>query len=117
MTRATATGAIDADFGDDGELFVGPLERGVREVRQLETLSDGEFLAAGPFRTDDAKLASLDTTLSNLRASIDLYYQQHGEYPGELTAVDAACVAGTDGIGTGGALAQCAQAVLDQLSV
>ena len=67
--------------------------------------------------TDDAKLASLDTTLSNLRASIDLYYQQHGEYPGELTAVDAACVAGTDGIGTGGAGAQGAQAFLDQLSL
>ena len=67
--------------------------------------------------TDDAKLASMDTTLSNLRASIDLYYQQHGEYPGELTAVDAACVAGTDGTGTGGAGAQGAQAFLDQLSL
>ena len=67
--------------------------------------------------TDDAKLASLDTTLSNLRASIDLYYQQHGEYPGQLTAVDAACVAGTDGTGTGGAGAQGAQAFLDQLSL
>ncbi len=67
--------------------------------------------------TDDAKLASLDTTLSNLRASIDLYYQQHGEYPGELTAVDAACVAGTDGTGTGGAGVQGAQAFLDQLSL
>jgi prepilin-type N-terminal cleavage/methylation domain-containing protein len=66
--------------------------------------------------TDDAKLASLDTTLSNLRASIDLYYQQHGEYPGELTAVDAACGA-TDGTGTGGAGAQGAQAFLDQLSL
>ena len=40
--------------------------------------------------TDDAKLASLDTTLANVRAAVDLYYQQHGEYPGELTAVDAA---------------------------
>ncbi len=29
--------------------------------------------------TDDAKLASLDTTLSNVRSAIDLYYQQHGE--------------------------------------
>ena len=66
--------------------------------------------------TDDAKLASLDTTLSNLRASIDLYYQQHGEYPGELTAVDAGCGA-TDGTGTGGAGAQGAQAFLDQLSL
>jgi len=66
--------------------------------------------------TDDAKLASLDTTLSNIRASIDLYYQQHGEYPGELTAVDVACT-GTDGSGTGGAGAQGVQAFLDQMSL
>ncbi len=31
--------------------------------------------------TDDAKLASLDTTLANMRSALDLYYQQHGEYP------------------------------------
>lgn len=66
--------------------------------------------------TDDAKLASLDTTLSNMRAAIDLYYQQHGEYPGELTAVDVACTA-TDGTGTGGPGAPGAQAFLDQLSL
>jgi prepilin-type N-terminal cleavage/methylation domain-containing protein len=67
--------------------------------------------------TDDAKLASLDTTLSNMRAAIDLYYQQHGEFPGELTAVDAACVApATDGTGVGG-LTGGAQAFLDQLSL
>jgi type II secretion system protein G len=34
--------------------------------------------------TDDAKAASLDTTLANMRASLDLYYQQHGEYPSAL---------------------------------
>lgn len=66
--------------------------------------------------TDDAKLASLDTTLSNVRAAVDLYYQQHGEFPGQLTAVDAACTA-TDGTGTGGAGAQGAQAFFDQLSL
>ncbi len=66
--------------------------------------------------TDDAKLASLDTTLGNVRSAIDLYYQQHGEYPGELTAVDAACT-GTDGTGTGGAGVQGEQAFLDQLSL
>ena len=66
--------------------------------------------------TDDAKLASLDTTLSNVRSAIDLYYQQHGEYPGELTAVDVACT-GTDGTGTGGAGAQGVQAFFDQLSM
>lgn len=31
--------------------------------------------------TDDAKAAALDTTLANMRSSLDLYYQQHGEYP------------------------------------
>lgn len=30
--------------------------------------------------TDDAKLSALDTTLANMRSSIDLYYQQHGKY-------------------------------------
>jgi general secretion pathway protein G len=66
--------------------------------------------------TDDAKVASLDTTLSNIRAAIDLYYQQHGEYPGELTAVDATCTA-TDGLGVGGAGVTGAQAFLDQMSL
>lgn len=66
--------------------------------------------------TDDAKVASLDTTLSNIRAAVDLYYQQHGEYPGANTAVDATCTA-TDGTGTGGPGAQGAQAFLDQLSL
>lgn len=66
--------------------------------------------------TDDAKLASLDTTLSNVRSAVDLYYQQHGEYPGLNTAVDVTCGA-TDGTGTGGAGAQGAQAFLDQLSL
>jgi prepilin-type N-terminal cleavage/methylation domain-containing protein len=68
------------------------------------------------FSTDHARLASLDSTLSNIRSAIDLYYQQHGEYPGELTAVDAACTA-TDGTGTGGAGAQGTQAFLDQMSL
>jgi len=55
--------------------------------------------------TDDAKLSALDSTLANMRGAIDLYYQQHGEYPGEKTAVAASCPgtpAGTPGTGTGG---------------
>ena len=66
--------------------------------------------------TDDAKLASLDTTLTNVRSAVDLYFQQHGEYPGLNTAVDATCSA-TDGTGTGGAGVQGAQAFVDQLSL
>jgi len=50
--------------------------------------------------TDDAKAASLDTTLSNLRSAIDLYYQQHGEYPSANASTGgAACAAGTPGAG------------------
>ncbi len=31
--------------------------------------------------TDDARLSAADTALGNMRAAIDLYYAQHGEYP------------------------------------
>ncbi len=34
--------------------------------------------------TDDAKNAALDSTLANMRDVIDLYFAQHGEYPGAL---------------------------------
>jgi general secretion pathway protein G len=70
--------------------------------------------------TDDAKLASLDSTLSNMRAAIDLYYQQHGAYPGALTAVPtAACTGGTSGAGvaTGGTGATAVTAFQEQLSL
>lgn len=42
--------------------------------------------------TDDAKEAALDSTLANMRAAIDLYYQQHSEYPAnKASTADAAC--------------------------
>jgi general secretion pathway protein G len=65
--------------------------------------------------TDDAKISALDSTLSNLRSAIDLYYQQHGEYPGINTAVST-CTA-TKGTGTGVTGAQAATAFLEQLSM
>jgi len=37
--------------------------------------------------TDDAKLQTLNSNLSTLRAAVELYYQHHGEYPGAM-AVD-----------------------------
>ncbi len=50
--------------------------------------------------SDDAKIASLDTTLANIRAALDLYYQQHGEYPSAIAATGGlACAAGTVGDG------------------
>ncbi len=36
-----------------------------------------QFIAS----TQDAKEAAVDTNLRNMRAAIDLYYQQHDEYP------------------------------------
>jgi general secretion pathway protein G len=65
--------------------------------------------------TDDAKLSSLDTSLANVRASIDLYYQQHSEYPGNVTSVGTGCAAGPAGATGTGAL-QTEQAFLDQMS-
>lgn len=68
--------------------------------------------------TDDAKLASLDSTLSNVRAAIQLYYQQHGKYPGAVTAAGATCpnsgTAGT-GVATGGAGTTAEDAFLSQM--
>ena len=69
--------------------------------------------------TDDARASAADSTLANLRASLDLYYQQHGDYPGANTAVPTAACGGTDGTGvaTGGAGATAATAFLEQLSL
>lgn len=68
--------------------------------------------------TEDAKSSAADTSLSNLRAAIDLYYQQHGAYPGNKTAVPSAACTGTpgDGVATGGAGATAADAFLEQMS-
>ncbi len=38
--------------------------------------------------TDDAKNSALESTLANMRAAIDFYYQQHGEYPAAHKAAD-----------------------------
>ena len=49
--------------------------------------------------TDDAKVAALDSNLARIRSAIDLYYQQHGHYPGNAAATGATCPGG----GTAGA--------------
>ena len=65
--------------------------------------------------TDDAKSAALDRSLGNLRAALDLYYQQHGKYPGEVTSTGTACAAGPGGTTGIGAL-HTDDAFLDQLA-
>ncbi|MCU7931419.1 MAG: prepilin-type N-terminal cleavage/methylation domain-containing protein [Candidatus Thiodiazotropha sp. (ex Codakia rugifera)] len=50
--------------------------------------------------TEDAKISSLDTSLSVVRTALDLYHQQHGEYPSAIAATGGvACAAGTAGDG------------------
>jgi prepilin-type N-terminal cleavage/methylation domain-containing protein len=65
--------------------------------------------------TGSAKNSSLDTTLGNMRNAIDLYYQQHGAYPGvTVSSGGAGCAGGTKGTGSS---ANSAQAFTDQLSM
>jgi len=64
--------------------------------------------------TDEAKISALDSTLANMRASLDLYYQQHsGSYPGAKAATGGTTWAGTAGTGAAGTL----QAFQDQMAL
>ncbi len=53
-----------------------------------------QFTAA----TDDANQAAYDTNLANLRAAIDLYRQQHNEYPGAVVSTGAGCPTGSTNV-------------------
>ncbi len=64
--------------------------------------------------TDDAKLSALDTTLANMRAAIDLYYQQHGKYPGAVVSTGATCDSGA--ADTTGSTANTKEAFIAQLT-
>jgi len=59
--------------------------------------------------TDDAAQAAYDTNVANIRAAIDLYRQQHGEYPGAATSSGATCVNGAAVAGAVGSAALIAQ--------
>ena len=48
--------------------------------------------------TDDASNSAWAANLATLRGAVDLYYQQHGEYPSANTASGGTC-AGTAGTG------------------
>jgi prepilin-type N-terminal cleavage/methylation domain-containing protein len=66
--------------------------------------------------TDDAKIASLDSTLSNMRSAITLYRQQHSAFPGRLVSSGgvAACTTAGGALGTGAVNTEAA--FLDQLA-
>ena len=59
--------------------------------------------------TDDAAQAAYDTNLANIRSAIDLYRQQHTNYPGAVASSGATCVNGaavTGAVGTAAFTAQ-----------
>jgi general secretion pathway protein G len=49
--------------------------------------------------TDEAKDSALKSDLAAMRAAIDLYRQQHGEYPGAVASTGGTCTGGTAGTG------------------
>ena len=46
--------------------------------------------------TDDARASAFDANLAGMRAAVELYRQQHGDYPGEVAASAATCVTGAN---------------------
>lgn len=61
--------------------------------------------------TNDAEESALRANLAAVRSALDLYRQQHGEYPGVSASSGGACT-GTAGTGAAGNV----QAVIDQLT-
>ena len=59
--------------------------------------------------TDDAEQAAYDTNIANIRAAIDLYRQQHNEYPGAVISGGGTCINGTAVVGAVGEAAFIAQ--------
>lgn len=49
--------------------------------------------------TGDAQEAALKSNLSAIRGAIDLYYQQHGAFPGRNAGTGGTCTGGTAGAG------------------
>lgn len=45
--------------------------------------------------TDDAAQSAYDTNIANIRSAIDLYRQQHQEYPGAVASGGGSCPAGS----------------------
>lgn len=64
--------------------------------------------------TTDAKYSALDTNLATMRGAVELYYQQHGAYPGAQASSGGTPPAGGTA-GTGAANTQ--QAFIDQITM
>lgn len=48
--------------------------------------------------TDDANQSAYDTNIANIRAAIDLYRQQHQEYPGAVASGGGSCPPGSSAV-------------------
>lgn len=59
--------------------------------------------------TDDAKQSAFDTNIANIRSAIDLYRQQHDEYPGVVISGGGTCDSGAPVVGAVGEAAFIAQ--------
>lgn len=46
--------------------------------------------------TDDARASAFDSNLAGMRSAVELYRQQHGDYPGEVAATAATCPNGAN---------------------
>jgi len=57
--------------------------------------------------TQDAQQSAYDTNIANIRSAIDLYRQQHGEYPGRVASTGGGCPAGSTNV-TGNANSEAA---------
>lgn len=64
-----------------------------------------QFTAA----TDDATQSAYDTNIANIRSAIDLYRQQHQEYPGAVISGGGTCGSGAAVVGAVGEAAFLAQ--------
>lgn len=55
--------------------------------------------------TDDANQSAFDTNLANLRTVVELYRQQHSNYPGRVASTGATCINGAADGGAAGTAA------------
>lgn len=68
--------------------------------------------------TNDAKVSAMQSNLARMRTAVDVYYQQHGHWPGNVAAAGATCPAsGTAGTGTVADAANRAKSFAEQLTM
>ena len=109
--------------GNGGKVPVNPLHRGFTLVELLIVVIILAIIAAivvpqFSASTNDAKESALQSNLAGMRSAIDLYFQQHGVYPGSADASGATCPnSGNAGTGDASTAAEKAKAFAEQLTM